>query len=125
MKTRIVHCKKAPYDVYIGRPSEWGNPFSHQEGTLAEFKVPTREDAIAAYEVYLKTKPDLLAKLPDLKGKTLGCWCKPAPCHGDVLARLADEDQLSLLIRAAPKCTWGEIRTESACHQGGHFLFYY
>lgn len=33
--TLVVHCKKAPYDVYIGRPGPWGNPFSHQSGTLA------------------------------------------------------------------------------------------
>ena len=26
-KTRVVNCKKEPYDVYIGRPSKWGNPF--------------------------------------------------------------------------------------------------
>jgi hypothetical protein len=22
--TRVVHCKKEEYDVYIGRPSKWG-----------------------------------------------------------------------------------------------------
>ena len=27
--TKVVHCKKELYDVYIGRPSKWGNPFSH------------------------------------------------------------------------------------------------
>lgn len=27
--TKVVHCKKEPYDVYIGRPSKWGNPFTH------------------------------------------------------------------------------------------------
>jgi len=26
-KTKVVHCKKEPYDVYIGRPSKFGNPF--------------------------------------------------------------------------------------------------
>lgn len=25
----VVHCKREPYDVYIGRGSKWGNPFSH------------------------------------------------------------------------------------------------
>lgn len=29
---KIVHCKKDKYDIYIGRPSIWGNPFSHKEG---------------------------------------------------------------------------------------------
>lgn len=26
--TKVVHCKQRPYDVHIGRPSKWGNPFS-------------------------------------------------------------------------------------------------
>ena len=25
--TRVVHCKRAPFDIYIGRPSKWANPF--------------------------------------------------------------------------------------------------
>jgi hypothetical protein len=38
----------------------------------------------------LVTRPDLVAQLPELRSKTLACWCKPGPCHGDVIARLAD-----------------------------------
>lgn len=95
MKTTVVHCKIHPFDVYIGRPSEWGNPFSHKEGTMAQYKTQTVEEAVEAYRKWLLTKPHLLKKLPSLKGKVLGCWCKTnknpnAPCHGDVLAELAD-----------------------------------
>ena len=36
---RVVHCKKEPYDVYIGRPSKWGNPYSHKDNTKAQFKL--------------------------------------------------------------------------------------
>jgi hypothetical protein len=36
------------------------------------------------------TRPDLLARVSELAGKRIGCWCKPAACHGDVLAELAD-----------------------------------
>ena len=86
----VVHCKKKPYDVYIGRPSKWGNPFSHQEGTLAKFKVASRDDAVDEYEKWLQSQPELLAALPELKGKVLGCWCAPKRCHGDVLSRLAN-----------------------------------
>jgi hypothetical protein len=89
-RTRVVHCKREPYDIYIGRPGPWGNPFSHQEGTLAKFKVATRDAAVARYEEWLQHQPELLARLPQLQGKVLGCWCKPQACHGDVLARLAD-----------------------------------
>ncbi|PSR31594.1 MAG: hypothetical protein C7B46_16630, partial [Sulfobacillus benefaciens] len=51
--TRVVHCKKAPYDVYIGRPSKWGNPFSHKPGTQARFVVASRDAAIAAYREWI------------------------------------------------------------------------
>ena len=91
MPTTVVNSRKAPYDVYIGRPSKWGNPFSHLPNTLAEFRVSSREEAVGKYEEWLRTQPDLMASLPELRGKRLGCWCKPKACHGDVLARLADE----------------------------------
>jgi hypothetical protein len=90
-KTRVVHCKKKPYDVYIGRPSKWGNDWSHQQGTQAEFVVATREEAIEKYREWIMTQPELLADLYELKGKVLGCWCKPKACHGDILAELADQ----------------------------------
>ncbi len=91
MSTRVVHCKRETYDVYIGRPSRWGNPFSHKKGTKAEFLVETREEAIEEYRKWILQQPELLAALPELKGKTLGCWCIPLACHGTVLAELADQ----------------------------------
>lgn len=82
-KTKVVNCKKESYDVYIGRQSKWGNPFVlGQDGT--------REEVIAKYEVWIQTQPKLLKALPELKGKTLGCWCAPLPCHGDVLVKLVE-----------------------------------
>ena len=90
MTTRIVHFRKEPYDVYIGRPSMWGNPFSHREGTLAQFKVEYRNAAVDHYAEWVLTQPKLMEALPDLKGKVLGCWCKPKRCHGDVLVELAE-----------------------------------
>ena len=81
---KVVHCKRERYDVYIGRPGKWGNPF--QIG-----RDGTREQVIARYERWIATQPELLAALPELAGKTLGCWCAPKVCHGDVLARLAAE----------------------------------
>jgi hypothetical protein len=83
--TTVVHFKKNAYDVYIGRGScsIWGNPF--------EIDVHgTRSEVIAKYREYLLGNPELMALLPSLRGKTLGCWCKPEACHGDVLAELAD-----------------------------------
>ena len=96
MKTKVVHCKTDPYDIYIGRPSEWGNPFSHKENTLAQYKCKTIEEAVAKYRDWIQSQPNLIKKIHTLKGKTLGCWCKTkknpqALCHGDILAELADK----------------------------------
>lgn len=96
MNTKVVHCKIEPYDIYIGRPSIWGNPYSHKEGTIARFKVDTIEEAVAKYKEYILGKPDLLEKLNELKNKVLGCWCKTkknpnALCHGDILVELINE----------------------------------
>lgn len=92
---RVVHCKKEPFDVYIGRPSKWGNPFTHKAGTKADVIVSNRDEAVAKYEEWILNQPQLLKSLHELKGKTLGCWCKPQSCHGDVLVKLAKK--LSLL----------------------------
>lgn len=83
-KTKAVHCKKELYDVYIGRPSKWGNPF-----VLG--KDGTREEVIQKYEQYLKKNKRLLEDLPELKGKVLGCWCKPQACHGDILVKFVKQ----------------------------------
>lgn len=79
-----------PYDVYIGRGSIWGNPFSHLNSTKATNKVETREEAIEQYAKWIQTQPELLTRIHELKGKTLCCFCKPKACHGDVLAELAN-----------------------------------
>ncbi len=81
---RVVHCKKESYDIYIGRPSKWGNPFSIG-------KDGTRSEVIKKYEDYILSNPKLLKDLHELKGKTLGCWCSPKSCHGDILIKLVSE----------------------------------
>ncbi len=81
--TRVVHCKREPYDVYIGRPSKWGNPYS-----ISSHR--TREEVIELYRRYLSGQAHLMAALPELEGKILGCWCHPLPCHGDVLVELCE-----------------------------------
>ena len=90
MVPKVVHCKKEPFDVYVGRGSKWGNPFTHKQGTTALWVVSSREEAVARFEDWVKQQPALIASLPELRGKTLGCWCAPQSCHGDVLMRLAN-----------------------------------
>jgi hypothetical protein len=81
----VVHCKKKPYDVYIGRPSKWGNPFQlHQDGS--------RSQVIEMYRVWLNSQPELVAEVKkELRGKVLGCWCSPRACHGDILTEVANQ----------------------------------
>ncbi len=81
--TKVVNIDKGEkHDVYIGRGSPWGNPYA------IGFEGDDREDVIRKYKYdfdrgYLKSsKADALK----LKGKVLGCHCKPAACHGDVIA---------------------------------------
>lgn len=85
-----MHCRRAPFDVYVGRPSLFGNPFASKPSAYASETVASRAVAIEKYAEWVLTQPEIMSRLPYLKGKTLGCWCSPLPCHGDVLARLAD-----------------------------------
>jgi len=86
-KPLVVHSKKSPYDIYIGRPSKWGNPF----------KVGVHGKRGECIEMYRKwiNKPKQRHLIRDakteLKGKVLGCWCKPSPCHGDILVEIAND----------------------------------
>ncbi|WP_458459947.1 DUF4326 domain-containing protein [Pseudobutyrivibrio sp.] len=91
MKTTVVNkYHKVPYDVYVGRGSKWGNPFTHMEGTQAQFLVSSREEAVEAYREWILEQTELVACLGELKGKVLCCYCHPKPCHAHVLAELAD-----------------------------------
>ena len=82
--SRFVVTVREPYDVYIGRGSPYGNPFViGQDGT--------REEVIAKYEKMVEAWPQLLQRVKtELRGKILGCHCSPKPCHGDILARIAN-----------------------------------
>jgi hypothetical protein len=52
----------------------------------------TREEVVQKYrEWIIAARPDLMSELHTIKGKTLACWCAPLPCHGDVLAELAEK----------------------------------
>ena len=83
--TRVVNKYRDSYDVYIGRGSKWGNPFKIGiDGT--------REDVIEQYRDWIQTQSHLLNSLEELRGKTLGCFCSPQACHGDILVELLNND---------------------------------
>ena len=101
---------KDPNNIYIGRTgivfvptdsggkercpkqsSIWQNPFKIKVKSGTSTSTSTREDVIAKYKEYIYNKiidDDLVDKLLLLKGKNLGCWCKPEPCHGDILVEM-------------------------------------
>jgi hypothetical protein len=80
-----------PDHVYIGRRTPNGWPDSPWRNPFKIGRDGTWEEVIAKYEARIRTRPDLLAALPELRGKVLGCWCAPQACHGDVLSRLASD----------------------------------
>jgi len=103
----LKHWCEGVDNVYIGRPgvvfvgkpdgtkerfpkqgSKWANPFKISNNGY------TRETSLDAYEQYIRQKileDPLRYDLNELKGKALGCWCKPERCHGDILEKLCRE----------------------------------
>jgi len=90
----VVNKYKSEYDVYIGRGSKWGNPFTHikDRNTKAEYIVSTREESIERFREYIyhkiQTGEISVEELYELQGKRLGCFCKPKSCHGDILVEI-------------------------------------
>lgn len=81
----------ARYDVYVGRPGKgqpgpWGNPFRPGPGESPGDTLPRYRRWLWAE---VRASRIALADLAALDGLTLGCFCKPAPCHGDVLEAAA------------------------------------
>lgn len=90
--------------VYVGRPTGWGNTYSHLQHANSKFKVATVDEAIAGYQRDLLRDiafiPEYLEKIKaELADKDLICWCAPfggidyndprTICHAQVLARVA------------------------------------
>ena len=84
MEKLVVHCKKEDFDVYVGRPTKWGNLFIIG-------KDGTREEVVAKYREWLLNQPELIEEArAELRGKVLACWCAPSACHADVLSEFAN-----------------------------------
>jgi hypothetical protein len=86
--TTVVNKYKSEFDVYIGRPSIFGNPFSIG-------KDGNRAVVIKKYKAYFKTRiakdSHFKQEVLKLKDKTLGCYCKPQVCHGDIIKEYLDK----------------------------------
>ena len=91
-RTRVVNIRKETCDVYIGRAGcgkdgYFGNPF-RLEATMA------KGSTLGRYRKYfyhrLSTDKEFRKRIGNLQGKTLGCFCKPDPCHGDIIKEYLD-----------------------------------
>ena len=98
--TTLVNLNKEPYDVYIGRGSKWGCPYTiiKDRPTLAKEIVSTKEEALSKYKEYVLSSPELMDSLDELEGKVLGCFCKPEKCHGDILLELLGQKKIKAFL---------------------------
>ena len=110
--TRVVnkykHTPDPDHDVYIGRGSGFGNPYSHLDSKYGDtIKVDTREEAVEKFKEVFNARmnpsdPDeesdlyggmyKLLKLAKRQDINLVCYCKPHPCHGDVIKEWLDKN---------------------------------
>lgn len=104
MLTRVVNLRAEKNTHYIGRTKDslhFGNPFAMANSNIASVQVNGRYEAIKAFYDWLKgdahqnvepvRRAWVLDNIVTLRGKTLGCFCKPKCCHGDVLRVFLDE----------------------------------
>lgn len=84
---------RMPYDVYIGRAGRgldgyFGNPYKRNG-------IHSRDTLIARYAVYFAKRivsdAEFKRRVLELRGKRLGCFCTPHPCHGNVIAAYLNE----------------------------------
>jgi len=100
-RATVVNLYHSPYTVYIGRKGRlengyFGNPcIVGQICPMCGQVHQIGADTLPCFEGYARKRidsdPEYRQKVKELQGKTLGCFCKPKPCHGDILAQLAAE----------------------------------
>lgn len=84
---KVVNLRFSTFDVYIGRAGKgqdgyFGNPFVLE-------READRESVLRRYREYfyarLEVDEEFKRRIHELDGKTLGCFCKPKLCHGDII----------------------------------------
>ena len=101
MKTTVVNLHKEKYDVYIGRPGRGipgplGNPIMvNRECVICGGKHSDPGSTIPCFREYFTAMlddPEYKKLVESCRGKRIGCFCKPKPCHGDVIAEYLNRD---------------------------------
>ena len=92
----LTHKPRPAEFTYIGRRQWCGKELFEASVWANYYSVGRygREEALRRYEETIRNTPELWERLPELKGKTLACWCAPKLCHGDVLLRLIEESSI-------------------------------
>jgi hypothetical protein len=97
-RKRSKGARLPPNTIVVTRGTKWGNPFVINpkvrpgSGPAHAPNVPDAPTAVIFYREYLENCPDLIAALPELRGKHLACFCDlDRPCHADVLLELANK----------------------------------
>jgi hypothetical protein len=86
-KTELVNVSRHDKDdvCMIDRGTRFGNPFRLKE----DGGDYTRQESVEEYEEWFINKissdDEFREAVEELRGETLGCWCKPKACHGDVI----------------------------------------
>ena len=99
--TTVVNKRNEKYDVCIGRPSVFGNPMRIGEKIHQKSEPVTREEAVAWYKKYfynrLETDSEFKQAVESLRGKILGCYCKPLACHGDIIVEYLEKENANVM----------------------------
>lgn len=103
-------------NIPIYRPNVLSNPYTHikDRATLASYVVPTREDAIKAYDHYFdvmysgnkefrKAVDEIYEKYKNGETIYLECYCKPLPCHGDIIERKLKKRYIKEMVSSVKK----------------------
>jgi tRNA-dihydrouridine synthase len=89
-------------DIYIARPSIFGNPWSHMDSSYPDAKkTETRKEAIDNYLQYFLQQyknnvefQEIVDHLTELHKQgqdiNLVCWCAPHECHGDIIKKFIE-----------------------------------
>lgn len=90
--SRVVNvARKQPCEIYVGRTLRGHTSTGwHNTHTMAGNSLKSRLTAVTRYFDGLVLDAQLMGRLEELKGKSLGCWCAPKLCHGHVLAAMSE-----------------------------------